>query len=103
MSDSLLKCRIILLVLFKLNLEIILHISLLSSVFLFYVVYSVNCNSLYVLITLVILEFIKLQYQNNISEKLRNMIRCSVHVESLLFGRSEGFSLAEYLDESLVS
>jgi len=56
------------------------HTSLLSSVLLVYVVYSVkanNCKSLYVLIALVILEFIKLQYQSNISEEFGNMIWCS--------------------------
>jgi hypothetical protein len=64
--------------------------SLLSSVLLFYVVCSMkanNCISLYVLITLVIPEFIKLQYQSNISEEFRNMIWCSSHFQTLLFGR----------------
>ena len=80
--------------------------SLLSSVLLFYVVCSMqanNCKSLYVLITLVIPEFSKLRYQSNISEEFGNMIWCSSHVQTLLFGRNEGFSLAEFLCESLVS
>jgi len=70
------------------------------------VVYSVKANnykSLYVLISLVILEFIKLQYQSNISEEFGNMIQCSSDVQTLLFGISKCFSLAEFLDESLVS
>ena len=74
---------------------------LLSSVLLIYVMCSVkasNCKSLYVLITLVIPEFIKLQYQSNVSEEFGNVIWCSSHGQTLLFGRSEGFSQAELLD-----
>jgi len=62
-----------------------------------------NYKFLYVLITLVIPEFFKLQYQSNISKEFGNMVWCPSHVQTLLFGRSEGFSLAEFLDESLVS
>jgi hypothetical protein len=69
----------------------------------YYFMWCTSCNSLCVLKTSAVREFIKLHYQSNISEEFKNMIWCYLHVQSLLFGRSEGFSLAEFLDESLVS